>query len=356
MYRVEIFNMFTRSFVSSFVLDRSTTIVEDYISPRSFDVTAPADIRVDLKNTVYIEDAERSWGYRGSFYVSGIQRDKTKTVISLSPLILLFNEKSMQNIEYVDWAAQLNNQIWYDFRQPTPSLYSLPVTPYGASYPTSNWGGVNATYGAELLNDMDCFILAATTYGKFIRFDVNVSSGWLGVPCYGFLKFTNTITVEADLDNIIRKDINETKQGGYNIRMFWYPQSAGSTAYYHYDGVLVNGVVQAATSRLKAQITDPRIISKVSDNPSPTSDDYWSFWKQSLKPSADSFEISITVKDDDRLVRPSTLRIGQPATIKSGGKDYSTYLTGKEIHRDTITLKFGTVRQALTAQLNQEGI
>ena len=357
MFKVELFDMYTNSFVSAFPLDRDATIIEDYISPRSFDITAPADIAADLRNTVYITSVEGRLGYTGSFFVSGIKRERTKTTLTISPLMLLLNEKSMQNTTYTDWARQIEQQIWYDFRQSTPSLYSVPWRPWtGGGLTYTAWDGVLATYGAELLNDMDCIILAATTYGKFMRFDTNIYSTYLGQPYYGFLKFTNTVTIEADLENILEKDIKETSRGSYNIAMYWYPQSAGSSSYYHQDGVLLNGTVQAATARLKAQIAEPRIIAGVTDNPTPAQADYEGFWKQNLKPSADSYEISLTVKVPDYIVRPDTMVIGQPVTIKSNGKNYSTFLTGREITRELVTLKFGTIRQSLTAQLNQEGI
>ena len=356
MYRVELFDMYTKTFVSSFMMDRDTTIIEDYISPRSFDIEAPADIQANLRNTVRINSVGGEWSYSGSFFVSGIRREKHKTTLTLSPLILLLNLKSMQNTAYTDWASQIKQQLYWDFEQSTPSLYPIPFTHYSTSYPTTNWDGVLATYGAELLNDMDCVILAATTYGKFMKFDTNVNAGWEGIPCFGFLKFTNTVTIEADLENVIKKDIKETGKGGYNIRMYWYPQTAGSSAYYHHDGVLVNGTVQAATAQLKAQIAEPRIIAGRTENPTPPQDEYQGFWKQNLKPSADDYEISLTFKTPDYVARPTALAIGQPVTIKSNGKDYSTFLTGREFSRNTITLKFGTIRTSLTAQLNQEGI
>ena len=41
-------------------------------------------------------------------------------------------------------------------------------------------------------------------------------------------------------------------------------------------------------------------------------------------------------------------------SIISGGKTYNTYCTGYTYRTDTITYKFGTVRQELTALLNSE--
>jgi len=96
-------------------------------------------------------------------------------------------------------------------------------------------------------------------------------------------------------------------------------------------------------------------VAKVIDNPSPTSDDYWNFWRQNLKPAADNLDIKLTVKKNDTLIQPMTMEIGQPVTIKANGKDYPTHYTGRTLNRDTIVLHFGTVRQSLTAQLNQEG-
>lgn len=348
MYRVEIYDMYTQTFVDAFPIDHSTPISYDYINPQTFEVTAPADVTVSLRNTVRILD-EGTVLYSG--YVSDITRERTKTVISLAPLMLLLNEVSVQNTTYTDWRHQIEQQIWYDFRQTTPSLYAVPWT-YYTSLPYTNWDGVTATYGAELLNDMECVQLAATTYGKFMTFGVAVSSTNFGKPVYGFRKFTTTQTIEADLDNIIEKDIQETRLGGYNIAMLWYPYSQGN--YQHYDAVLLNGTVQSATAALKAQIAEPRIASRVTDNSSPTNEEIWQFFRQALQPSADNLDITLTVLKDDKIIEPTKMLIGQPVLIKANGKEYSTFLTGFTIYRDRYDLKFGTIRQALTAQLNRE--
>lgn len=351
MYRAELFNMFTHSFVSAFAFEETVEIKEDYMSPQVFDIPAPADIEVELKNTLMIKrDTESYSVFRG--FVKDIHRTDTETTITVAPMMMLLNEKSMQNTAHTAWRSQLYRQIYWDFMQSTPSLYSVPWI-YWSSQPIGNWDGVAVNYGAVLKSDMQCIIEARQIYGKFMVFSIGISGDTLGRPYFGFKKFTGTKVIEADLDNIVAKDIKETTQGGYNIAQFWYPRSEGSTNYLHTDAVLIDGVIYNDGSR-KSEIADPRLTSKTTNDASPDSATIWQFFRDMLKPSSDNYEISITVKDTDPLVQPTYMLIGQPVRVLSGGKEYNTHMTGYSRQGDLFTIKLGTVRQSLTAILNSE--
>lgn len=354
MYRCELFDMYRMVSKGGFLFNDDVEISFDYMSPRAISIPAPKECEAELRNTLLIYDEAQGTSNIYQGFVKDIERTDTKTVLTVAPLMMLFNEKSVQNVAYTDWARQLQAQIWWDFQQPTPSLYSVPWVVWG-SYPYTLWGGVERPYGAELLNDMDCIINARKTYGKFMRFSCGVLTSNLGRPYFGFLNWNTRKVIEADLDNIIEKTINETTQGGYNIRQLWYPVSEGSLNYGHYDAVLINGVIYADGSR-KNEITEPRLISKVTDTTSPDSDTRWSFFREMLKPQADNFEISLTVSIDDTLIQPRGMIVGRPVDIIAGGRTYSTHYTGFTRKGDLIVLRFGTVRRSLTSILNEEGL
>ena len=111
MYRAELFNMFTHSFVSTFSFEETVEIKEDYMSPQVFDIPAPADIEVELKNTLMIKrDTESYSVFRG--FVKDIHRTDTETTITVAPMMMLLNEKSMQNTAHTAWRSQLYAQIY----------------------------------------------------------------------------------------------------------------------------------------------------------------------------------------------------------------------------------------------------
>lgn len=349
MFKVEIFDMYSSSFQDAFMVGSEVEFSFDYMAPKPITVRGPADLTAAPRNTVRVNrDDDNLFVYAG--YIQTLERTPTATILTIAPLMMLLNEKSMQNTKGVDWGHQLWWQIYYDFQQTNRSLYPVPWI-LDTRYPYQNWDGVKQTYGAELLSDMECIIEAARTYGKFMRFAFGTGGSSLGRPYFGYYKYTNTKTIEADLDNIISKEINETTKGGYNIRILWFPISEGSTAYNHYDAVLINGqIIQDYT--LKPTIADPRMVEKVVSTPNPTATEVNQFFRQSLKPASDNFEISITIRRDDKII--GTVGIGQPCSIISGGKTYNTYCTGYTYRVDTVTYKFGTVRQELTALLNSE--
>ena len=351
MYRVEIFDMYERAFVSFFMLDKSVTIYEDYLSPRKFDITAPADQECEVKNTIRIADGKTTV-YSG--FIDNIKRDKTQTVITVAPLILLLNEQSVQNTTGTDFALQIDWQLYYDFRRTSPTLYPLPFWRWSNS-PYSNWGGVTQPYGATLMNDKDCILLRRKTYGKFMTFGLATNRGWLGVPHYGFQKLSGYAIFEADTDNVIAKEIEETSQNGYNILMVWVPRQDAPGNYSWYTCLLLPDGTITTNGDRKDEITEPRITHKVmTEYRTFTSDELYNLAVQSLKPSTDSLTIKLTYKKDDKIGRPLDRPIGNRSKIYANGKLYETYQTGKITNRDTVTLIFGMTRTGLTEQLNEE--
>ena len=351
MYRAELFNMYTRSFVSFFMLDKNVTITDDYLSPRKFDIDAPAGLECEVKNTITIKDGTVTI-YTG--YIDNIAREKERTVLTVAPLMMLLNEQSIQNVRSTDWANQIDWQIWYDFRQPTPSLYSIPFYRYGNT-PYSNWEGRQVPYGAVLKNDMECILLARKTFGKFLQFGLSPTDGWLGVPHYGYRKFTGTAKFDADFDNVIDKEIVESSQNGKNILIIWMPSENDPTNYVHYDCVLLDDGTIETNGTHKSDVSEPRLVTKVlNEYTQMSSSELYAQAVQNLKPSADNLNIKLTYKKGDKIGRPEDRIIGYPSEIYSNGKTYKTFLTGKIYNRDTITLVFGMTRQGLTEQLNEE--
>ena len=352
MYRVEVFDMYAKASKGMFFVDDSVSLEYDYISPKVFTLSAPKDFDAELRNTLEIFHESRPRSRVNTCYIKDVERTETETKLTVAPLVMLLNEKSVQNVRSTDWGLQIYWQIYYDFMQTTPSLYSVPWK-YWNTLPYTNWGGAERPYGAELKNDMECIIDARKSSGKYMTFALGTATGNLGQPFFGYLTEGNTKVIEADLDNIIEKSINETTQGGYNIRMLWTPVSEGSVAYTHYDAVLIDGVIYADGSR-KSEIAEPRLASKVIDTPSPDASVIWQFFREMLKPMSDNYEITLTVALDDALINPRSTPIGRRCKILSGGREYDTHYTGWTRQGNIITMKFGSVRAALTAKLNEE--
>lgn len=358
MYNVELFNMFTNSFVDHFLIGEETAFGLDYIAPKAIEVKAPADINIELKNTCRVLDMDRDNMLVYNGYVQAFQRDMNETSITLAPLMMLLNETSMQNVadelNNQNWAYQIERQIYWDFMQSTPSLYRVPWV-YASAYPIGNWGNNKKVgYGAELKSDMDCIIARAKTSGLYMRWGLYNSGTYLGRPSFGFWKKYSAFTIEADLDNVIDRKISETIKEGYNIAIVWYPIGSGN--YQHTDAVLIDGeiVKDYPDASHKNDISDPRIIEKVIDH-QPTADEANTLFASMLQAGSDNLDIELTFKLKDRLIDPYWSQ-GRPANIITSKKTYKTVCTGYSRKGELLTLRFGTVRQDLTQILNREGL
>lgn len=354
MYNVELFNMFDNTFVDHFLIGDDIDFGVDYIAPRTIDVKAPANISIDLKNTVRVFDADRDiLVYVG--FVQSFSREVNRTDITLAPLMMLLNEVSMQNIadeqNNQNWRYQIYAQIYWDFMQANPSLYRIPWV-YWSGQPISNWGNeTRVGYGAELKNDMDCIISRAKAKGLYMRFALYTSGNYLGRPSFSFYPIRTKFTIEADLENVIERKITETTKEGYNVAIIWYPtDNAGS--YTNVSRAIINGVIVYGYSA-RLQVENPRLIEKVLDH-APDNDEQVKLFASMLQVGSDNVEIELTFKRGDRLVEPYW-SLGRPATIITSNKTYETYCTGYSRKGDLLTLKFGTVRQDLTDILNREG-
>jgi hypothetical protein len=78
--------------------------------------------------------------------------------------------------------------------------------------------------------------------------------------------------------------------------------------------------------------------------------------KKVFKTSKYNNLIELTVKDDDSMINPRTMNIGQIVEIIHEGVSYNSILTGKEIKNGLIKLTFGTIRLELTKILNMKGV
>lgn len=353
MYNIELFDMFTRKYVSNFRVERFP-IGNDYISPRTYTVQAPPGLEVELKNTVRIKDIDYENKTVFVGFVQGFEKDSMRTTLTIAPMMMLLNEVSMQNIfdetGNQNWRYQIYNQIYNDFMRATPSLYAIPWV-YSTSYPTTRWGATKKVgYSAELKNDMECVISRAKARGRYMRFAIGTSSSSLGRPYFGFYNWNDKITFEADLENVIERKISETEKEGYNNALIWFPRDNLGN-YNSYSAGLKNGVIVYGYNE-RISIPNPRLAEKVLDY-EPDRAERQKLFASMLQPGASNFEIELTYHRNDKLI-PSWGDCGRPCTVITSQKTYDTYLTGFERNGDLLTLKFGTVRQDLTSILNRE--
>lgn len=77
---------------------------------------------------------------------------------------------------------------------------------------------------------------------------------------------------------------------------------------------------------------------------------------KTFKASKYSNNIEIVVEQNDSMIKPMEMKIGQVVNIIHDGVSYNSILTGKEIKGGLVKLIFGTIRLELTKILNMKGI
>ena len=271
--------------------------------------------------------------------------------IRFKPFIALFDAPIMFDTTLQGSGTSLENAIagiitdyWINNADADENIYGLEVRTLST---TSNWGfhitsdqkGLNKA----IINFMTSIIRRSLTkyqvglYAEpdFTNKKVVVSIG---------VKALNTFYIEADLPNVIEKSIivNETTED--MNKLFIYDQSdlVTNVIYYkHPDGSYdtrdedrITPVIYGITS---VAVSEGDTFADVAEDAANKQFDVDTY----------SNLIEITVQNEDEIVMPQSLTIGQIVNVISNGTSYSSILTGVERSNKT-KLIFGTIRLDLT--------
>jgi hypothetical protein len=240
--------------------------------------------------------------------------------------------------------ADIITAYWISNSDAEENIYGLEVETISS---TNNWGfhitsdqkGLNKA----IINFMTSIIRRSLTkyqvglYAEpdFINHKVKVSIG---------VKAQSVFYIEADLPNVIEKSIivNETTEDMNKLVIYDQADLTTNTIYYkHPDGTYdttdsnrITPVIYGITSVSVAEGDTFADVAEDAANKQFDTDTY-------------SNLIELTVQNEDEIVMPQTLTIGQTVNVISNGTSYSSILTGVE--RSTKTkLIFGTIRLDLT--------
>lgn len=354
MYKLEIFNYTTQSFVRARIIPNETVLEYDYLSPSIWTISTPQELPdIETFNTVRVTDNDKIL-YEG--YIYAYKHTETGTEISIRPLIKLLDVVSVQNQPSGgDWAWQIRRQIFYDFQQEltettAPSLYPLPWIYAEEKGASSSWQNAKYTYGPILATDLSCVQLARTVDGRYMGFGIDPATF---APAFWFMATPDPVTIEADLPNIIKKEIDESSGTGTgaNIAKLWYPVDDSGTNYNSYSAYILPDGTVSYNWRDKGRVKNPRVKARQLTAEPTDRTARRNMLLELLKPEAANNIIKLTVRQGDKIIDPENMQIGTPAIILNGGKSYQTTLTGWRREGDLITLIFGAVRNDLTKKL-----
>ena len=337
---------------------------EDYLSPEDNTVTIKYD------SSVQKSDIIRIW--RGTEQYSGIITNVTTGAGVNVELI----SKNLMTITYEPWIKLFDIDILFDTdlqgsNTPLETFIANTITDYfisnsdsmqnisGLSVQTStstlNWGfhltSVVEGQHYTVVNFLNAILTRAMSkYQVALDFDVDFENKTI-VVSIGKNQLAEKV-IEAELPNIINRSITLQANSNDTNKLIVYDMSDISTSetyYLHTDGTYDT----TDDDRIVPVVLEiAGVISNESETFQSLADAYASNLFNSI--SYNNL-IELEMLDDDDLVKPKDLKIGQTLNVISGGASYSTILTGRRIG-ETTTLICGTIRLDLTKILLSQGV
>ena len=296
-----------------------------------------------------VNNTDSYFGYISSIAVNeaiqGYSELRFKPFITLFDAPILFDTTLQGSATTLEQAiADIITAYWINNADTEENIYGLEVETISS---TNSWGfhitsdqkGLNKA----IINFMTSIIRRSLTkyqVGLYAEPDFTSKKVKISIG----VKAQNVFYIEADLPNVIEKSIivNETTEDMNKLVIYDQADLTTNTIYYkHPDGTYdtiddnrITPVIYGITSVSVAEGDTFADVAQDAANKQFDTDTY-------------SNLIEITVQNDDAIVMPETLTIGQTVNVISNGTSYSSILTGVE--RSTKTkLIFGTIRLDLT--------
>lgn len=355
VYSIEIFD---RSFtLKGHTNTEDVQFSEDYLSPDTNEVTV---LNINASIGDYIRITAEGTEYFG-IISSVTSRDEDLIEIKYGSFLSLFDTDCLFNTDLQGSSTSLEqtlaNLITSMFITNTDTSMNISGLSVVTTSTTTGWG-FNLKSDTQnmhhcIINMLEVLIIRAMEqYRVSIKVVPDVQSK--AINLYIGVNSADTVTVEADLPNVINKNvvIKETNNDVNKLVVYDTESYATTRTYYlHQNGAYdmtnsnrVLPVVQEirGTAPERNGDTITRSFARMAD--SEAADVFGSIEYNNL--------IELEMMNDDSLVRPANMEIGQVVNVISDGTVYSSILTGRKIGQTT-TLIFGTIRLDLTKRLRR---
>lgn len=345
-YNIEIFH-------PDFTLVQHYTVGEvsylyDYLSMEESSVILPFNTEVRRGDYIYLRGEIDYFGVISAISVDNVSLGFSE--VRYKPFTSLFTEKVLFDTNLQNSATTLENALkailtayFISNADTSQNIQGLTVTTISA---TSGWG-FNIKSDAEGAHTAMVYLYdtlitrAMSKYRVGLYVTPNIESQTITVEIG--VKSNTIQTIEADLPNVITRQINikETEQSFNKLYVYSEDFTSNRIYYLHSDG----SYDTSNTDRLTPVLYEMKTAKPQSGE---------TFIQAADKVASGVFEegaynnlIEITVRNDDDLVMPSGFTIGQEVHIISNGTEYTSLFTGMS-RNGTTKLIFGTIRLDLT--------
>lgn len=348
-YNVEVFTQRFEMVANSNV--NEVTHKEDYLSSDENSITVfpmPGIAKED-----YIRISRDGEEYAG--VITEITYSKDLQTISYKPLMELLNTDVLFDVDLQQtgtlegFIADRITEMFIENEDQAQNITGLSVvtltqTPdwYFHITPKDSGGHYNIV---NLINSV--IIPAMQKYGVLVKPVLDIQNRSIRIEI-GRVP-AGTFIIESDLPNVIDKQITIKSVSTDVNKLVIYDAADYETkrVYYLHPDLSYDTRDEDRITPVNCEITSLKVEEGKSFESAAISEAYNKFANLAY-----SNLIEITVMKGDALIHPEEMQFGQVVKIISGGVEYSSILTGREIGQN-IKLIFGTVRLDLTKILRR---
>lgn len=345
LYKVEIFKP-DFSF-------RSSTQVQDITY--EFDYLSLSNNKIKLQN-IFAERGDYiriTKGVRKIFGVIKGVSDSDTVCIEYVNILSLFDVNVYADIitfindstTFIEqWLAENIQSLFVTNKDSLQNIHGMEIR-----VRSGTMGKKKLKYNSNIFNLYELITNILTQHAIMVDVDIDVQNKKILVEIGKRMEEEKHI--EASLPNVKDKEIAVEKgdEAINKILIINEDNQSEQIAYY----LLQDGTVSSEaeeTDRISPVVFDSTFIT-ISDDEVFTDKAYDEAVSTLIPEEYDNF-ISITINNDDELVKPDEWLIGQKAAIIHKGKVYHSILTGIKIKKRT-TLMFGAVRKDFTKKLKR---
>lgn len=358
LYKVEIFDNEFNLVGHSAITQPDISI--DYLSLNSSTITCLQNIGgLKQYQLVHITNNVGNVIFQGILY--GFLQEKNSLLqITVKPLLSLI-DRTFTTQGYITEYDTIEGWIKYFLATSYQGDANIPPSYSGIDIKVTSETPIGETRDPEMSQTMgmyDYAISAMQSNGIIVSCEFDPQA-----KTFSFVIGKNNKeekTIETDLPNIISKTFNLDGDGEqYNVVKLFFKDENEDIVTRWYALNEDGSIAETTPPNYNLSNVKPPLMMTYNDIGTGynTTDKYPSdsVWiekaKEVLKPDSDSQEISISVSDDDNLVKIGITDIGGYVQILHDGKTYKSMLTSVSIVNDVKTLTFGYARTDLTSIL-----
>lgn len=344
-YNVEFFNE-NLEYVTN-TCSEDINYKEDYLDPERSKITIFTD--TDVKTDYYIRVKAAGVEFVGKVS-STEQKDDGTTEITFRSLaemldtdVLVTTSDLTGNLE--TFINSILTDLYVDNDDEEMNI-PLAITEKTA---TSSWtlDLFDTDETNKIVNLFDDIIIPAFgAYGIILTFGLDIPNAQITLSIGKNTSITKYI--EADLPNVLNKSIiiQKAKKRINKVTVYNDEDYSENVTYYlHSDGTFDT----TDSDRISPVVYDLLTVSTSSTS---------TFADKALAKAQKTFDknkydnlIELSLTNDDELLSPWSVGMGQIVNVISDGVSYGSILTGREMRDNVTTLIFGTIRQELTKYL-----